>query len=307
MNEIVILAGELRRRGFSADEVARMVDRGELARLRRGAYANPANGSRNVDDQLRDNHLRLIAATLPQLHPRAVLSHGSAAVIHGLPLFSNMLETVHVTRDRQGGGVRRRTLRVHGSLLRDIDRCDIDGHPVTSLSRTVVDLARCLPYDQGVAVADRGLSAGCDPSMLAEHPDQARCWQGAPQARRVIAFADGRSESVGESFSRIRLRDAELPLPLLQYEVVDDNGLLIGRCDFAWPARRTVGEFDGLVKYGRYLKPGETAGQAVHREKLREDALRDHGWQVARWTWDDLWKPQKIVDRIERAFARSSG
>ena len=173
-------------------------------------------------------------------------------MIHDLPLFSHMLETVHVTRDRQGGGVRRRTLRVHGSLLRDVDRCDIDGHPVTSLSRTVVDLARCLPYDQGVAVADRGLAAGCDPSMLAEHLDQARCWQGAPQARRVIAFADGRSESVGESFSRIRLRDAELPLPLLQYEVVDDNGLLIGRCDFVWPARRTVGEFDGLVKYGRY-------------------------------------------------------
>ena len=307
MNENVILAGELRRRGFGADEIARMVDRGELVRLRRGAYANPASGSRNVDAELRDNHVRLIAATLPQLHPRAVLSHGSAAVIHDLPLFSHMLETVHVTRDRQGGGVRRRTLRVHGSLLRDVDRCDIDGHPVTSLSRTVVDLARCLPYDQGVAVADRGLAAGCDPSMLAEHLDQARCWQGAPQARRVIAFADGRSESVGESFSRIRLRDAELPLPLLQYEVVDDNGLLIGRCDFVWPARRTVGEFDGLVKYGRYLKPGETAGQAVHREKLREDALRDHGWQVARWTWDDLWKPQKIIDRIERAFARSSG
>ena len=62
-----------------------------------------------------------------------------------------------------------------------------------------------------------------------------------------------------------------------------------------------------MVKYGRLLKPGQTAGDAVHGEKLREDALRDHGWQVARWTWDDLWQPQKIVDRILRAFARSTG
>ena len=179
--------------------------------------------------------------------------------------------------------------------------------PVTSLARTAVDLARTLPYDQGGGVADRGLAAGRDPSMLAERLEQAQvAGTGAPQARRVIAFADGRSESVGESFSRIRLREGGLPAPVLQFEVFDDNGCLIGRCDFAWPDRRTLGEFDGRTKYGRLRRPGETARQAVHREKLREDALRDHGWQVARWTWDDLWQPKVIADRLRRAFARSA-
>ena len=43
----------------------------------------------------------------------------------------------------------------------------------------------------------------------------------------------------------------------------------------------------------------------MHREKLREDALRDHGWQVARWTWDDLWRPNVIADRLGRAFTRA--
>ena len=94
-------------------------------------------------------------------------------------------------------------------------------------------------------------------------------------------------------------------MPVLQYEVFDDNGYLIGRCDFAWPERRTLGEFDGRMKYGRLRRPGETVEEAVHREKLREDALRDQGWQMARWVWDDLRSPQVIADRIRRAFARA--
>jgi hypothetical protein len=305
MNDDVILVGALRASGFSGDEVARMVARGELIRVRRGAYVRPRAELADHFAELRDAHRRLIDATLPQLHPRAVLSHGSAAVLHGLPVFADMVDTVHVTRDRQGGGVRRRTLRVHGSALRDGDRCLVSGHPATSLARTVVDLARCLPYEQGVAVADAGLALRVDPDLLLDAADQARSWRGGPQAGRVLAGADGRSESVGESFSRLTISQAGLPAPVLQFEVFDENGVLIGRCDFAWPERRTLGEFDGRVKYGRLRRPGETVGQAVHREKLREDALRDQGWQLARWTWEDLGRPQVIADRLARAFARA--
>jgi hypothetical protein len=307
VDDDVIFARDFRRDGFSGDEVARMVGRGTIRRLRRGAYVRLRAGADSPVDpwDLRTPHAELIAGTLPQLHPRAALSHGSAAAVHGLPLFPSLVETVHVTRDRHGGGVVRQTLRVHGSVLRDVDRVVVDGRSVTSLSRTVVDLARTLPYEQAVAVADRGLALGVDPAMLAEHLEQARSWRGAPQARRVIAFADGRSESVGESYSRIQLVVSELPVPVLQHEIFDENGGLIGRCDFAWLERRTVGEFDGRMKYGRFRRPGETVEQAVFREKLREDALRDHGWQVARWVWDDLSQPQIIAARIRRAMARS--
>ncbi len=180
-----------------------------------------------------------------------------------------------------------------------------DGLVITSLARTAVDLARTLPYDQAVAVADGSLRAGADLGDLAECLEQAQRWHGSGQARRAIAVADGRSESVGESFSRIRISSAGLPEPVLQLEVFDDRGALIGRCDFAWPAHRTLGEFDGRIKYGRLRRPGETVEDAVHREKLREDALRDHGWQVVRWTWDDLWRPNVITDRLGRAFTRA--
>lgn len=44
----------------------------------------------------------------------------------------------------------------------------------------------------------------------------------------------------------------------------------------------------------------------VYLEKLREDAIRDQGLQVVRWTWDDLRRPELIIDRLRRAFARTA-
>jgi predicted transcriptional regulator of viral defense system len=303
----LLLTRDLSQRGFSSSEIRRMVRRGELARIRRGAYvSDSAARCAELDPyDLRTPHRRLIDATQSQLHPRAVISHGSAAAVLALPLFAGMVEHVHLTRDRRGGGVRRPVVWVHGSPLREEDRMVSEGLVVTSMARTTVDLARTLPYDQAVAVADGGLAAGACPAELAECLEQARRWHGCGQARRVIAFADGRSESVGESYSRIRIGTAALPDPVLQFEVFDDNGILLGRSDFAWPDRRTLGEFDGRTKYGRLRRPGETVEEAAHREKLREDALRDHGWQVARWTWDDLWRPNVIADRLARAFSRA--
>jgi hypothetical protein len=95
-------------------------------------------------------------------------------------------------------------------------------------------------------------------------------------------FSDGGSESVGESRSRVALDRAGLPPPVLQWKVTDRDGELIGRTDFGWPQLRTVGEFDGRVKYGRLLRPGQQPGDAVFAEKLREDRLRDQGLSVVR-------------------------
>ena len=84
----------------------------------------------------------------------------------------------------------------------------------------------------------------------------------------------------------------------------DDLDQFVARTDFAWPEFRTLGEFDGRVKYQRLRRKDETIEEAVIREKLREDALRDLGWQVVRWIWAELFRPQIIRDRLERAFAR---
>jgi hypothetical protein len=79
---------------------------------------------------------------------------------------------------------------------------------------------------------------------------------------------------------------------------------LIGRCDFGWEQLGTLAEFDGRVEYGRLLRPGQSAGDAVYEEKLREDELRDGGWQLVRWTWPERDRPAVIGDRLQRAFRR---
>ncbi len=233
-----------------------------------------------------------------------MISHGSAAVLHGLPIFPEAVRNLHLTRDRHGGGVRRSVVHVHGSPLADADVTVIDGLPVTSLARTVADLARTLPYPQAVAIGDRALAIGLDPTDLAVAIEMGLKRAGAAQARRVAQFIDGRSESVGESFSRVGFAEDRLPAPVPQFEVFDDSGDFLGRSDFGWPELRTLGEFDGREKYVRYRRRDETLEEFLLREKAREDALRDLGWQVVRWVWAELFRKRVIADRLLRAFER---
>ena len=64
--------------------------------------------------------------------------------------------------------------------------------------------------------------------------------------------------------SRVVIWRLGLPPPELQFEVIINGEVY--RTDFAWPEHRVLGEFDGKVKYGDVLRPGETAADAVMRE-----------------------------------------
>ena len=122
-----------------------------------------------------------------------------------------------------------------------------------------------------------------------------------------MAFADPRSESVGESRSRVAIARAGLPVPRPQLDVVSADGVVVGRCDFGWEELGVVGEFDGKVKYGRaLLRPDQDPGDVVFEEKLREDALRDTGREVVRWVWAELRDFTPVVGRFERARSRAA-
>jgi hypothetical protein len=77
---------------------------------------------------------------------------------------------------------------------------------------------------------------------------------------------------------------------------------LIGYADFGWPTYRTVGEFDGQIKYGRLLRPGQEPGDAVFAEKVREDQIRAAGLTVVRWTWSEIPRFEAVAERLLRAF-----
>jgi hypothetical protein len=294
------LIGDLRRDGYSPGELSRLVRQGRLLRLRRGAYA--ASDGEPLDAIAA--HRRLIAATVPTLVSNAVISHASAALLHGLPAFRVRLDRVQLTRPDVPGGKRRPGIDLHAAPLPGADIVVIDGIPTTSRARTVADLARSQTLESAVVTGDAALASGLQPAELIECIDRMRRWPGVVQARRVAAFLDARSESPGESRSRVAFRAMGISAPIPQYEVFDEKLRLVARADFCWEAQRTIGEFDGKAKYGRLLRPGETPESAVYREKLREDALRGLGWQVVRWTWSELDTPRLIADRLQRAFGR---
>jgi hypothetical protein len=72
--------------------------------------------------------------------------------------------------------------------------------------------------------------------------------------------------------------------------------------DFAWSKQRTVDEFDGKIKYGRLLEPGQDPGEVVYEETLSEDAIRADDWEVVRWTWVDLRDFTPTAARIRERF-----
>ena len=299
--EFLRRTSELRDDGYTPGELSRLVRTGDLTRIRRGCYGPAQTESPDPIEQ----HHRLVRATFPLVAPDAVVSHVSGAVLHGLPLFATPLIRVQLSRAEIPGGKARSAIQLHAASLDASEVAVIDGISVTTLPRTVADLARSLSFEQAVVSGDAALRLGLSRVEVEDGLLRMRRWPGVVQARRVIRFLDGRSESPGESRSRVGFLTSGIPSPEPQYEVHDERGRLIARTDFAWEQFHTLGEFDGKAKYGRLLRPGETPDDAVYREKVREDALRGAGWQVVRWTWADLARPQEIARRLRQAFARS--
>ncbi|WP_237737157.1 hypothetical protein [Rhodococcus sp. 21391] len=364
-------------RDYSDDEIRRLYTRGEWRRIGRGAYLSASMYSQSEEER----HRFLIDSTVHAVSDDVVLSHQSAAVVYGLPLWKTPLDGVHLTRNRRGGGRIKRRTTVHcapiGEHVAVVDghsltlptrtvvdlartlpfeqavvmgdaavvyglplwktpldgvhltrnrrgggrikrrttvHCApigehvavVDGHSLTLPTRTVVDLARTLPFEQAVVMGDAAVRRfGVDREDLEAELARAARRHGVDAARRVVRFLSGHSESVGESRSRVMLSRAGLPLPSQQGEVFEPGGRRIGRVDFHFDGI-VLGEFDGRVKYGRLLKPGQSPGDAVFAEKQREDALRDLGFQVVRWTWDDLESPGQVAERVRRAIARAA-
>lgn len=297
------MRNQARRAGLARDQIDFFVRRGQWVSLRRGAYVEREFADSMTHEQ---HHLALIHAVTRSLRVPAVVSHMSAALLHGLPTWGLDLSEVHISRrhlhsPRHDAGVYH-----HGGDLRDDDVVTINGIRVTGLARTVIDIARESGFEASVVVADAAFRRDPVVQRLAlNRLDLMRDWPGARNAGAVVAFADGRSESVGESRCRVCFMEAGLPRPGLQHEVLASNGALIGRTDFLFEEFRTVGEFDGKSKYLRDLRTGEDPGDVVWRETKREDRIREQGYQIGRVVWSELERPAEVGYRFRQIFAGS--
>ncbi len=293
--------GEARAVGLDDRTIAAAIRHGAWVRVRRGSYTFPDLWPAGAGARHRITG-RAVAA---RLGPGVALSHTTAAIEHGLTVWGADLSTTHLTRLDGVSGRTEAGVRHHEGRLLPGDVVDLDGVPVTRPTRAAVEAASLLSTEAAVVLLDSALRLGSsDRADLDATYAAMSGWPGMLRASLAVRLADGRAASAGESRARYLCYTQQLPAPVLQYDVRDASGEVVGTTDFAWPELRLLGEFDGRVKYGRLRRPGETPGDAVFREKRREDLLVEiTGWRMVRLVWADLADPRSVAARIRRQMA----
>jgi hypothetical protein len=289
---------EARECGYSDKAIAAMVRGRAWLRFRRGYYTFP-----DIWDHLDavGRHRVRSRAVLHSLGGRVALSHVSAAIEHGVNVWGVDLDRVHVTRLDAGPGRVEGDVVHHEGICPDADLVSVNGLLMVVADRAVVEAATRATDEAALVMFDSYLHDRPDDERLMPRFRFMERWPMTRHLHIPIRLADGGAESPGESRARWLCWVFRLPVPMTQYEVRDSDGVLHGTCDFYWPRSRTLGEFDGRVKYGRLLTPGQDPGDAVFAEKVREDKLREvSGASMIRLIWRDYERPRVTAARIER-------
>lgn len=289
----VVLVRELRALGWSQAAI-RGVTAG-LTRLFRGAYAT------HVPEDPAQRHLQLCAA-VAAMNPGLCMSYLSAATLWQLPTLDPPPihpEVVPIGSQPHGwrapSGVRHRGQPIDPSRVQWVE-----GIPVTDVTRTVVDCARVVPHHEAVVIGDAALHRGQTKTrwMLGVIGSQTG-WKGIDGARRMLARIDGRSESPGETLTRIMAQDLGFEVTS-QVEVLAE-GQFVARVDFLVDGEYVVIEFDGRSKYELDARPAAI----FMAEKRRHDELVMCGYEVVRLTWPDLDDPHRVRTLLQAAVARA--
>jgi very-short-patch-repair endonuclease len=293
----VVGAGQLARLGLTSATTRRWVESGELVRVRRGAFVAAGQWYGAHADP--DEQCRLMVMAVMRSRPTGeVATHHSALALHRLPLWHVDRRLVVLAADVQ------ETTTCHGLRLSPlralVQETDVNGLGALCIPDAVVT-ASSHAVEAGVVAADAALHNGlCTLDELWESADRLLPGlRGKARVHRALASVDGAAESPGESRSRLVLTALGLPVRS-QVSISDESGAFVARVDFL-VAGRVVVEFDGAVKYG-----GDPGQQALVAEKLREDRLRELGYELVRVTWDELAEPERLLARIRRALVRSA-
>jgi hypothetical protein len=286
---------ELLAKGMSAQQIRTQLARGDLCLVRHGVYAR-ADMVATLASRRDGTHLLQAAAVLMATRS-TVASHQTAALIHELDILGKLPRDVVLTKRPGCNRARPLGTRVHWAELSGAQVTEKHGMRVTTVARTVVDLARTLEFRAGVVTADSALHGNfVTKAELAAELASARRSRGIQRAMEVVAFADARAESVLESIARVTFRNCGLPPPELQ--VWAGGAEVVGRVDFLWRKFRTVAEVDGLMKYA------DPARAILQLE--RDKRLRDAGYEVVHLSWQEITEnPAYVAAAIRSAFRRS--
>jgi len=251
--------------GFSRHAIAHLIERCHLRVVHRGVYAvGPARLTRTA---------RWMAAVLAA-GPGAALSHRSAAALWRLlPDDGRDVEITMDRRLRDRDGIWARS----GKLPKD-EVTTVDGIPVTTVARTIIDLAGLLSRPRLERVMD-----DAEVRQLADVTSLRTLLRRYPRRRGVgtinAIHADQLAATITRSDFEARflafLILGGLPRPLVNHHISR-----IGECDFVWPEARLIVELDGYATHG--------TRRSFEADRARDRALHVAGWRVIRITWRQL-------------------
>jgi very-short-patch-repair endonuclease len=279
----VVSLRQLESVGISESAVMRSLRAGRLHLVLPGVYAvgHPTLSWRGK-----------LRAALLWCGEEAVLSHMTAASLRELLRSSSGL--VHVTIPR-GGKTSHKWVRVHHTRhLAEWERTQVNGLAITSIERTLVDIAAEVSQDrleQALIRADR--SGQLDWAALR------RSARGKPNTRKLHAviaafdpLAPQANEGIERTFLRL-IRKARLPKPEVNVWIHNHE------VDFLWRERRLIVELDSREFH---LTP-----TAFENDRRRDIALQALGYTVLRITHRRLNEEPAAVIRELRYFLSGGG
>ena len=279
---------------LSESAIARLVCRGVLCRVRRGVYRLLGAGPGREQD--------IVAAQL-WAGDDAFASHRTGAEIHGLPGGSPPL--IEITT--------RRCVRTCGVVVHrratwpPSDVTFVDGIRVSTIPRTLLDLASVVPLGTLARVLDATLHRGVALDSISRRLEatavQGR--NGTANLRKLIHERTDESAAVESPLERDFLtlvRDRNMDEPVAQYPVFVD-GHLIARLDFAYPELRIGIELDGYAFH--------SSREAFERDRRRLTELVNECWHMLVFTRPQLrdhpaWVERAVLKARALALARAA-
>jgi hypothetical protein len=221
---------------------------------------------------------------------RGVLAGLTAAALHGSDWIGEDEPVELIWRNpHPPAGVRTRNERIEGD-----EDTRVVGLPVTTVARTAYDLGRHLPREQAIARMDALMHATPfareDVLLLAKRHPRAR---GLRRLRAALPLVDGGAASPKETWLRLLLIDAGLPVPTTQIPALDGS-FPVAFLDMGWEEYKVAVEYDGdhhRTDRRRYAKD---------QRRLRK--LEEMGWIVIRVIAEDM--PDDVVQRVRAALAQ---
>jgi very-short-patch-repair endonuclease len=281
----VVAGWQMEGLGFGEQVARKRKAVGRFHRIHQGVYTF---GNPNLS---RKGHL--MAAVLA-CGPGAVLSHRSAASLHGI--LDDRRSRIDVIAPNRRGRAQKGIAAHRDRTLAPVDRVVIEGIPCTSLGRTLLDIAatestRSLTY----AVTQAEVERIFDLAEVVELLKRSKGRRGVARLRLAIelhdaAEQDARSE-LEKKLLRLFKRGGFSPPEVNGHLVVEGISMMP---DFLWRDARLIVEADSRRVHGTLT--------AFEKDRQRDQRLVAAGWTVIHATWHQATQEPERLLRILRTL-----